>query len=266
MESLCTKSAGGLALLRFLIRYIAYHSITPRPDAILHYSDNKVIAGRINWQLLKIIENSNEYLSLNFDLKMAINTPLAELGIPLTSSHVLGHHDQKNKVSKSQQQTKGLRATSKTWDKCLKWEAALNIVADNLATVEYYILNQTNCKGSFDPILSGKIYIYINGLPIVKSYRKHIINAWSSQVLWEYTTTTFNWKTGTADKIAWEIYGNLYKKKKFNDKYFITRYVHHVFLVLGIKSTVTSTIICMRCRAAKETALHFAYCHANQER
>eukprot|EP00957_Ditylum_brightwellii_P024946 1886516-Ditylum_brightwellii.AAC.1 len=49
MESLCTESPGGLAVLIFLIRYIAYHSITPQTDAVLHYSDNKVLIERINW-------------------------------------------------------------------------------------------------------------------------------------------------------------------------------------------------------------------------
>eukprot|EP00957_Ditylum_brightwellii_P133357 10167647-Ditylum_brightwellii.AAC.1 len=77
---------------------------------------------------------------------MANNTSLKELGIPLTSSHVLGHQDQKNKAPKCHQQTKEPRATSMTWNKRLKWEAALNIVADDLATAAYYGLEQTNYK------------------------------------------------------------------------------------------------------------------------
>eukprot|EP00957_Ditylum_brightwellii_P111732 8521919-Ditylum_brightwellii.AAC.1 len=79
-------------------------------------------------------------MTVNTSIETTINTSINSIIIFFCISYVLGHQDQKNKAPTCQQQTKDLKTTSKTHDKPLKWEAVLNIVADDLATAAYYRL------------------------------------------------------------------------------------------------------------------------------
>eukprot|EP00957_Ditylum_brightwellii_P115283 8790767-Ditylum_brightwellii.AAC.1 len=66
----------------------------------------------------------------------------------------------------------------------LKWEAILNIVADNLATTAYQRLKTTPIKkDQFYLITLERIFLYTNGIPVLKNYREEIINVWASQDL-----------------------------------------------------------------------------------
>eukprot|EP00957_Ditylum_brightwellii_P109168 8327909-Ditylum_brightwellii.AAC.1 len=267
MESLRAECSGRLAGLQFLVRYIEYHNITTRNDLIVHYSGNKMLIGRIKWSTKRIPNNPTEFLTPEFDVQMAIEATLVELVIPYKCNHIQGHQYRKKPSKKQTAQDNIQRQCNGKSNKTpLRWEATLNIIADNLATAAYNDLKQGNMRDTFDPIAYAKVYFYLRGLPIMKNYADVIVDAWASQDFWEHMEKVYLWKRDTAELIEWIIIGTMHKQKPDNKKRFITRYVNNILPVLGLPSTVTPTTICPCCKAKKETPCHFLYCNANEEK
>eukprot|EP00957_Ditylum_brightwellii_P147948 11265358-Ditylum_brightwellii.AAC.1 len=186
MESLQAESSGGLAGLRFFVRYIEYHNITTRTDLIVHYNDNKTLIGRMKWNTKRILEKPTEFLTPAFDVQMAIEAMIAELVIPYKCNHVQGHQDKKKPSKKQTAQDNIQRQGNRK---------------NNLATAAYNDLKQGNTRDTFDPIAYAKVYFYLQGLPIVKNYRDVIVDAWASQDFREHMEMVFKWKGDTAELI-----------------------------------------------------------------
>eukprot|EP00957_Ditylum_brightwellii_P090479 6890089-Ditylum_brightwellii.AAC.1 len=151
-----------------------------------------MLVGRIQWHQKWIINNPAAFLGPNYDIQMAIEESIEELSIPYNCHHVRGHQDCRRKPKKeTKERQQNCEHMKNCKNKKLKWEATLNIKADDLATAAYNELKENNSQNTFYPISSVKAYFYLNGVPIVKSYREVIIDAWVSQDYREHMEKIF---------------------------------------------------------------------------
>eukprot|EP00957_Ditylum_brightwellii_P211626 15366393-Ditylum_brightwellii.AAC.1 len=179
MQLLRTESAGLLAALRFIYRYIQYNNMLLDHELLLHFCDNSTVVSQMKYPNKTMITNPTNFTQPDWDIQMSITHTVRQLQLEVNTKHVYGHQDTRNRPNlMAMPNTPHKNKMNKS--KKLTWEAQLNIRADELATQALNnIVHTTPSKTTFHYIPQAKIYLTINNKPILSHITHAITTAWT---------------------------------------------------------------------------------------
>ena len=220
---------------------------------LLHRYLSIALPSRLRWQfycdskgLLKRLERTrtqchrvSDLTRSDADMCQCALLGLQRLGIT-TLHHVKGHQDRNSSVLLSE-------------------EAQMNVAADTLATAQL----QHGRPSGIAPFFPGyPIQLFIGKTHITSHLDRRIQYAVTTPNLRRYMTDAYQWQSGTADLICWEVHGRALKTLSDKQRLFATKLIHG-WLPSGARSNLYDSTIspaCPYCGCPSETQAHFLQC------
>jgi hypothetical protein len=242
MSSFRAEAYGRLSLLRFMLRYLEFWTMTSHSECYLRTALDNM--GVIKRHQRHATQTSLQCLAPDFDTIEMIEQTLAALPLLVTTEHVRGHQDDSLSFAE------------------LSRPAQLNVMADQQAADAYHNRQDSDFE-KFYPLPSGAVYLARHDTTLTSHETRVLRSDLLEFHLLEYICDHNQWSREHLHSVNWEAYASARRLLRDPQQIFTTKLATdwlptHAQLHRQGK---TSTAACIDCGAAETTA-HLLKCPA----